>query len=228
MFSVIFLLALLAFSVKGLPVEVHNSPITLPMTRRLAFSNITNLLWHDEAHLVAFGEYSTHGQCDADNTYPSVTLSHANLGNALSGYTVRVGFGYPRVFFYDLIVDTASTITWVGACLPYLSQCGVNTGEPVVVTYHYGSFRGTIFQDKILVGMRQLTIPMMQIGVAITSLDDFPADSVLGIRPTLSSLGTLSNDFLFCPSFASILQQNIAPNASKADLPPLSSYEKGL
>ncbi|KAG2071090.1 hypothetical protein BDR04DRAFT_1117883 [Suillus decipiens] len=99
MFSVVFLLALLAFSVTGLPVEVRNSPITLPMTRRLAFSNITDLLRHDEARLAAFGEYSTHGRRDADNTYPSVTLSHANLGNAFSGYTVRVGFGHPNVVF---------------------------------------------------------------------------------------------------------------------------------
>ncbi|KAG2070101.1 acid protease [Suillus decipiens] len=163
------------------------------MTRRLAFSNITDLLRHDEARLAAFGEYSTHDRRDADNRYPSVTLSQANLGNAFSGYTVRVGFGYPRVFFYDLIVDTASAVTWVGARLPYLSQSGVDTGEPVAVDYHYGSFRGTIFQDDLLIGVTRLTISTMQIGVAITSSDDFPADGVLGIGPTLSGLGALPN-----------------------------------
>ncbi|KAG2067477.1 acid protease [Suillus decipiens] len=124
--------------------------------------------------------------------YPSVTLSHANLGNALSGYTVRVGFGYPRVFFYDLIVDTASAITWVGARLPYLSQSGVNTGEPVAVDYRYGSFRGTIFQDDLLIGVTRLPISAMQIGVASIS-PDVVADGVLGIGPTSSGLGALPN-----------------------------------
>ncbi|KAG2070108.1 acid protease [Suillus decipiens] len=192
MFSVVFLLALLAFSVTGLPVEVRNSPITLPMTRRLAFSNITDLLRHDEARLAAFGEYSTHGRRDAD-TYPAVTLLHANLGNSFSGYTVRVGFGeLPTAFFYDLIVDTASAITWVGARLPYLSPSSVDTGEPVAVDYRYGSFRGTIFQDDLLIGVRRLPISTMQFGVASVS-PDVAADGVLGIGPTSLGLGALPN-----------------------------------
>ncbi|KAG2070883.1 aspartic peptidase A1 [Suillus decipiens] len=194
MFSVVFLLALLAFSVTGLPAEVRNSPITLPMTRRLAFSNITDLLQHDEARLAAFGEYSTHDQRDADSRYPSVTLTHANLGNKFSGYTVEVGFGQPpNVFFYNLIIDTASAITWVGARLPYLSPSGVDTGEPVAVHYSYGSFTGTIFQDDLIIGVRRLIIPAMQIGVATTSPDGIAADGVLGIGPRLLGLGALQN-----------------------------------
>ncbi|KAG2068570.1 acid protease [Suillus decipiens] len=193
MFSVVFLLALLAFSVTGLPVEVRNSPITLPMTRRLAFSNLTDLLRHDEARLAAFGENSTHGRRNADGApHPAVPLSHADFGNAFSDYTVEVRFGnFPTG--YNLIVNTASAITWVGAGLPYLSRTGVDTQQPVEVNYGYGSFKGTIFQDELKIGdVEQLTIPGMQFGVASTS-KNIAADGVLGIGPTLLGLGTLQN-----------------------------------
>ncbi|KAG2351431.1 hypothetical protein BDR07DRAFT_1444360 [Suillus spraguei] len=56
------LLALLDLSVMGSPVEVRNSTITLPMTRRLTFSNVTDLLRHDEALVAALREYNTHGR----------------------------------------------------------------------------------------------------------------------------------------------------------------------
>ncbi|KAG2063073.1 hypothetical protein BDR04DRAFT_1111820 [Suillus decipiens] len=157
MFSVVFLLALLAFSVTGSPVEVRNSPITLPITRRLAFSNLTDLLRHDEARLAAFGKYSTHGRRDVDY--------------------------YPRVVV---------AITWVGAGLPYLSKSGIDTNELVAVDYSYGSFKGTIFKDKLYFGVERFTIPGMQIGVASTS-QGIAVDGVLGIGPTSSGLGALPN-----------------------------------
>ncbi|KAG2071177.1 acid protease [Suillus decipiens] len=190
MFSVVFLLALLAFSVTGSPVEVRNSPITLPITRRLAFSNLTDLLRHDEARLAAFGKYSTHGRRDVDY-YPRVVVSHADLGDAHSGYTVSVGVGNSPTT-YDLIIDTASAITWVGAGLPYLSKSGIDTNEPVAVDYSYGSFKGTIFKDELFFGVEGLTIPGMRIGVASTS-QGIAVDGVLGIGPTSSGLGALPN-----------------------------------
>ncbi|KAG2073031.1 acid protease [Suillus decipiens] len=190
MFSVVFLLALLAFSVTGSPVKVRNSPITLPMTRRLASSNVTDLLRHDEVRLAALEQYSMHGRRDADS-FPVVPLSHANLGQAFSGYTVEVGIGNPLIS-YNLIVDSASAITWVGASLPYLSRSGVDTGEPVAVNYRYGSFRGTIFEDEFYFGVGQLIIPRMRIGVASTS-QGITADGVLGIGPTVSGTGALQN-----------------------------------
>ncbi|KAG2354540.1 aspartic peptidase domain-containing protein [Suillus spraguei] len=91
MFSVASLLALLALSVTGSPFEVRNSPITLPMTRRPAFSNVTDLLRHDEALVAALTEHSTHD---------------------------RLGIGNPTTT-YELIVDSLCGITWVGARTPY-------------------------------------------------------------------------------------------------------------
>ncbi|KAG2072959.1 acid protease [Suillus decipiens] len=211
MFSVVFLSALLAFSVTGSPVEVRNSPITLPMTRRLAFSNITDLVRHDEARLAAFQKHSTHGRRGANLLpNPAVPLEHANLGDAFSDYTVNVKIGDSPTS-YNLIVDSASAITWVGAGLPYLSRTGVDTQQPVEVNYGYGSFKGmtynniicstylrlvsigTIFQDELKIGdMVQLTIPGMHFGVASTS-NNIAADGVLGIGPRLLGLETLQN-----------------------------------
>ncbi|KAG2358441.1 family A1 protease [Suillus spraguei] len=184
MFSIVFLLALLAFSVTGSPVEVPNSPITLPMTRKLAFSNVTELLRHDEARLAAFGEHSTHGRRDADDRpHPTVPLSPADLGNTFSGYTVKAAIGSPAVI-YELIVDSASAITWVGAGTPYVGFGGADTEEPVAVNYRYGSFEGTIWKDNIIL-TEKLTITGMDIGVASTSRG-VVADGVLGIGPTSS------------------------------------------
>ncbi|KAG2068953.1 acid protease [Suillus decipiens] len=210
MFSVVFLLALLAFSVTGSPVEVRNSTITLPMTRRLAFSNVTDLLRHDEARLVAFGKYSTRDRRGADAfPYPTVPLSQVELGFGMEGYTVRVAIGDPLTD-YDLIVDSASAITWVGGALsPYFSFSGVNTNVPVAVTYPFGTFQGityntiicskylrlisigTIWEDGITFSER-VSISKISIGVA-SAVQNIAADGVLGIGPTLSGLGTLPN-----------------------------------
>ncbi|KAG2067419.1 acid protease [Suillus decipiens] len=191
MFSVVFLLALLAFSVTGSPVEVRNSPITLPMSR-LAFSNITDLLRNDEARLAAFEEYSTHGRRDADSPpHPIVPLSHADLGNTYSGYTVQAGIGDPFAI-YDLIVDSASATTWVGARLPHVSNSGVNTEEPVAVNYRYGSFEGTIWEDDIFF-TEDIVVREMRFGVA-SNMGGVNADGVLGIGPTLTGLGALQDD----------------------------------
>ncbi|KAG2066053.1 aspartic peptidase A1 [Suillus decipiens] len=193
MFSVVFLLALLAFSVTGSPVEVRNSTITLPMTRRLAFSNVTDLLRHDEARLVAFGEHSTRGRRSADaHPRPTVPLSPVDSGVRMQGYSVRVAIGNPPTD-YDLVVDSASAITWVGAALPYFSSSGINTNVPVAVDYPFGSFQGTIWEDGITFSER-VSIPRMYIGVAPDIQDmNIAADGVLGIGPTLSGLGSLPN-----------------------------------
>jgi len=48
-----------------------------------------------------------------------------------------------RLLLDDLIVDTGSSNTWVGAEAPYVeTSTSVNTGEPVTVSYGSGSFSG--------------------------------------------------------------------------------------
>src|SRR6267154_2370676 len=51
---------LLAMSIAASPVEVHNSPVTLRIARRLNTSNGTmNILQHDQAHVDALKDRST-------------------------------------------------------------------------------------------------------------------------------------------------------------------------
>ncbi|KAG2354546.1 family A1 protease [Suillus spraguei] len=188
MFSVASLLALLALSVTGSPFEVRNSSITLPMTRRPAFSNVTDLLRHDEALIAALTEYRTHGR-------------HAKsvpLTDCYGGYSVSIGIGNPATT-YHLAVDSLFGITWVGAWTPYVSSTGINTEVPVGADYGYGSFQGTLFEDSITFGIDDppLFIEHMQFGVAYTS-DGFGYDGVLGIGPRAFTRGIPTvTDYLF-------------------------------
>ncbi|KAG2365442.1 family A1 protease [Suillus spraguei] len=181
MFSFASLLALLAFSITGSPVEVRNSPITLPMTRRLPFSNVTEILRYDEARVAAFMEYSTHDRRNQEKV-PLINIDW--------GYTVSVKIGNPPIT-YNLIVDSYSAITWVGASTKYVSSTGVDLKKPVVVEYSSGFFEGTIYEDTVSLA-NVLTIDGMQIGVASIS-QGIGFDGILGIGPTMSSLGTQTN-----------------------------------
>ncbi|KAG2358355.1 aspartic proteinase [Suillus spraguei] len=181
MLSVLSLLALLVSLITGSPVEVRNSLITLPMTRRLTFSNVTDILRHDEARMAAIREYSTHG--------PRADLPLLNFG---MGYTVDVNIGSPPTT-YRLVVESSSSITWVGTDNKYVSLTGVDTGKLVAVDYRYGgSFQGTIFEDS-LAFTDELSIIGMPIAVASTPRGTVGFDGVLGIGPTVSSLGALRN-----------------------------------
>ncbi|KAG2364869.1 aspartic peptidase A1 [Suillus spraguei] len=190
MFSVLSLLALLVSSITGLPVEVHNSLITLPMTRRLTFSNVTDILRHDEARMAAFTrENRKFGP-------PGVDVPLSNLGMA---YTVAVNVGNSPTT-YHLMVDSSSSITWVGTGNPYLSSTGVNTGEPVAINY----LQGTIFNDSLTFS-DELSITEMPIAVASTW--GSRVDGVLGIGPQMSSLGALQNQ-----------------NSRENTIPPVTEY----
>ncbi|KAG2363287.1 aspartic peptidase domain-containing protein [Suillus spraguei] len=204
MFSVLSLLALLVSSITGLPVEVHNSLITLPMTRRLTFSNVTDILRDDEARMAAFREYSTIGP------RAGVDVPLSNIG---TGYTVAVNVGNPPIT-YNLIVDSSSSITWVGARNPYVSSTGVNTGEPVEVNYLQGINTGELVEVNYLrdslTFTNGLSITEMPIAVASTPLG---FDGLLGIGPQMSSLGALQNQNLredTIPSVTDYLYMNNA------------------
>ncbi|KAG2365242.1 hypothetical protein BDR07DRAFT_1277659 [Suillus spraguei] len=177
MFSVAFLLALQVFSITGSPVEVRNSSMTLPMTRRPIFTNVTDIMRHDEARVAGFREYSTHGRRDI---FP--------LSNMKFGYFISASIGSPPKT-YHLIVDSSSSITWVGASTLYVSSSGVDTKQPVAVDYTFGSFQGTMFADTFSLSDR-FTIPKMLIGVASTS-QGIGFDGVFGIGPRESSRGAL-------------------------------------
>ncbi|KAG2064262.1 aspartic peptidase A1 [Suillus decipiens] len=171
----------------GSPVEVRNSTVTLPMTRRLAFSNVTDLLRHDKARVAAFTDSKRAGR--PSNTHLGV--SSAELSETHEwGYTVQVGIGFPLTI-YHLIIDTASAITWCGSASAYTSGSGADTQVPVAVIYPYGSFAGTLWEDRFFID-EDVTIPQMQFGVA-SSVQNIIVDGVLGLGPTSLGIGALPN-----------------------------------
>ncbi|KAG2364324.1 aspartic peptidase domain-containing protein [Suillus spraguei] len=156
----------LALSITGLPVvEVRNSLITLPLTRRLNLSHGTiDFLQRDKARLAAIRGYSTHNRRDDGNI---------SVKSTSFDYQVQVGIGEPPTT-YNLIVDAGSTITWVGASTTYvrtdtsvMSGRRVNVNYSPAATYTQSSFSGPIFYDTVTLG-GGLTVTWFQIGVAST------------------------------------------------------------
>ncbi|KAG2360775.1 aspartic peptidase domain-containing protein, partial [Suillus spraguei] len=175
---------LLALSITGSPVEVRNSPVTLPIVGRLNFSNGTlSLLQHDKARVAAFRDPSRHRHTgDTPMTNSDIAL----------GYIAAVGVGSPPTT-YNLLVDTGSSNTWVGATAKYVvTKTSVNTHQPVAVEYGSGSFSGTEYIDIVTLGSG-LTIPKQSIGVASTSSSFTGLDGILGLGPVDLTEGTLTN-----------------------------------
>ncbi|KAG2354813.1 aspartic proteinase [Suillus spraguei] len=190
MFLIASLLTLfLALSITGSPVvEVRNS---LPLVRRLNFSNGTiDLLQRDKARVAAFRDYDTHGR-RADSVPVQSTFAN---------YHAQVGIGEPPTT-YNLVVDTASSITWVGAATTYKrTDTSFMSERRVKVDYDghapgtSSSFSGPIFYDTVTLG-GGLTVTWFQLGVAST-VSGFREgeDGMLGIGPEDLSRGTIEND----------------------------------
>ncbi|KAG2062817.1 hypothetical protein BDR04DRAFT_1164602 [Suillus decipiens] len=139
MFPVALLTLLLVFSISRSPVKAGNSPISVPLTSRLHFSNGTNnLLERDKARLKAFRDPSMRGQ----------SLANVPLRNDQIGYSIAVGIGSPPIT-YNLLLDSGSANTWVRAPAYVETRTTFCTGEPVAVTYGSGSFSGMTYSDII-------------------------------------------------------------------------------
>ncbi|KAG1757238.1 aspartic peptidase domain-containing protein [Suillus lakei] len=177
---------LLALSIAASPVEIRDSPITLPIARRLNTSGgAINLLQHDQARATALKSVG-------DSTLSRRAGSIAVTNEAVS-YIAAVGVGSPATT-YNLIVDTGSSNTWVGATTAYVkTSTSVDTGEPVAVSYGSGSFSGTEYTDTVTLGSG-LTITQQSIGVAATSTGFTGVDGIIGIGPLDLTEGTLTNE----------------------------------
>ncbi|KAG2356172.1 hypothetical protein BDR07DRAFT_1492264 [Suillus spraguei] len=180
MFSAVPLLTLLALSVTGSPVEVRNSRITLPITRRLKSSNGTNQVQHDEARVAAFRDNSMLGQ-----------RANIPLENDIWCSLISVGIGYPPTY-YNLVVDTGSALTWVGATKKYeITATSFETPLEVAVEYGIGSLSGRLFTDTLTLGDAFTTT--MPIGV-VSHYENFNYNGILGIGPGRLSAGDVTSN----------------------------------
>ncbi|KAG0700668.1 aspartic peptidase domain-containing protein [Suillus ampliporus] len=185
---------LLALSIAASPVEVRDSPITLPVARRLNTSGGSiNLVEHDQSRAAALKSIGT-------SSLGRRAASIAVTNEAVS-YIAAVGVGSPATT-YNLIVDTGSSNTWVGAGTAYVkTSTSVDTGEPVAVSYGSGSFSGMTYKDIIRTEYTDtvtlgsgLTITAQSIGVASTSTGFTGVDGIVGIGPLILTEGTLTDE----------------------------------
>jgi cathepsin E len=182
---------ILALSVAANPILVNRSPVTLPLARKLNLTSIHNLVRHDQTRakfLKAKGAAIAAGV-----PFNSRAIISEQVDNQAVTYIASIGVGNPPTTF-DLIVDTGSSNTWVGATTPYTrTSTSVQTKDSVSVTYGSGSFSGTEFIDQVTIASG-LVIPKQSIGVASTSTGFTGTDGIIGIGPVDLTLGTLSPD----------------------------------
>jgi len=99
------------------------------------------------------------------------------------------------------LVDTGSSNTWVGAKKSYVrTASSVSIDQTVNVTYGFGSFSGSAFNDTVTLSP-DIVITNQTIGSAITSnaFANLNVDGILGLGPPGLSIGKFSPDAKFAP-----------------------------
>ncbi|KAH7917858.1 acid protease [Leucogyrophana mollusca] len=121
----------------------------------------------------------------------STTVPASNL--AYVQYTTSVGVGSPATY-YNLVVDTGSSNTFVGTGIPYVkTSTSEPTGETVNVTYGTGYFSGIEYYDQVTLGP-SFVITNQSIGDALSYADFEGVDGIVGVGPTILTQGTLTPD----------------------------------
>jgi cathepsin E len=163
--------------------------VSLPLSRRLNLTSVHNLLRHDQNRAKAL---KAKGAAKAAGLpIQNTAVISEQVDNQAVTYVAAIGVGSPATT-YQLLVDTGSSNTWVGAGQAYVkTSTSVQTSNKVAVTYGSGSFSGTEFTDTVTIASG-LVIPGQSIGVASTSTGFEGVDGIIGIGPTDLTLDTLS------------------------------------
>ncbi|KAJ3856526.1 family A1 protease [Lentinula lateritia] len=189
MFSAVSLLAFvtLALNVVANPVVIDRSPIlSIPLTK---IHNITS-----GHNLVASGLARAQNFKDRAKAHDLAAVKKRQAEpviNEVVSYIASVGVGASDTQ-YQLIVDTGSSNTWVGAGTKYVaSSTSTDTGDRVSVSYGSGEFSGTEYIDKVTL-TSSLVITSQSIGVASSSEGFEGTDGIIGIGPDTLTEDTVS------------------------------------
>ncbi|KAG2365298.1 aspartic peptidase domain-containing protein [Suillus spraguei] len=165
--TISFLTLLLALSITGSPVEVRDSPIILPLTRRLNSSNGTiNLVQHDKASLNVGSPPTTYKlavDCGSAVTWIGTGTPYGETGFN-TGWGVKESYGGS---------EFPSTTSFSGMT--------------------YNNIIRTFFINTVTLG-HGITIPNYELAVASTVSNFRDSDGVLGIGPQDLTVSTLTND----------------------------------
>ncbi|KAH9947115.1 acid protease [Amylocystis lapponica] len=200
----------LALAVSATPIVVRENTITLPLVKRVHTNGTINLLQRDQAraaHLKARALAKING-----TPLPRAAAGSVTATNQAEDYVVSVGVGSPATY-YNLLVDTGSSNTWLGADKSYKStSTSKDTGSSVSVSYGSGSFSGEEYTDTVTFGSG-LTISKQSIGVASESQGFSGVDGILGIGPVDLTQGTLSSQTQTVPTVTgNLFSQGVIPN----------------
>ncbi|KAJ7511570.1 aspartic peptidase domain-containing protein [Mycena galericulata] len=172
---------LLALRVAAGPVE--GSFVSLPISRHFNFTGSATVVQQDFARVQAIKSRKSGIASRAAISEP--------VDNQAVSYIASVGVGSPATT-YQLIVDTGSSNTWVGASTKYVkTSTSTKTSSTVSVSYGSGSFSGTEYTDTVTLAPG-LVITKQSIGVASKSTGFTGVDGILGIGPVDLTQGTLS------------------------------------
>ncbi|KAG6919007.1 hypothetical protein DXG01_009717 [Tephrocybe rancida] len=181
---------LLPLVISAKPVVVQESPVKLPLARRLNITSVHNLLRHDVAR-AKFLRAKAEAKLRGASNFNARAIINEQVDNQAVTYIASIGVGSPATT-YELLVDTGSSNTWVGATAAYVrTTASASTGNSVSVTYGSGSFSGSEFTDTVTIAPG-LVITGQSIGVASTSTGFEGTDGIIGIGPVDLTLGTLS------------------------------------
>ncbi|TCD68313.1 hypothetical protein EIP91_011172 [Steccherinum ochraceum] len=184
-------LATLALVVTAEPVfrRVDTPPITLQTAKRVNTTGTVNLLARDQARAKVLKAGGSNKLAFKN----AGIVSSIPATNQAVDYTVQIKVGTPPTT-YTVIVDTASSNTWVGSNQPYVqTSSSVQSIDQVSVIYGFGSMDGTEFNDKISLNSG-LNVFGQSIGVATSSTGFDGVDGVIGLGPNDLTVGTLKPD----------------------------------
>ncbi|KZT32608.1 aspartic peptidase A1 [Sistotremastrum suecicum HHB10207 ss-3] len=174
-------------------VQIRDSIITIPIAKKIVSTGSRNFVEAERARaqgLIARGKAKAAARARGES---DAAVGNIPVTNQAVTYVSNVGVGSPPTQ-YELLIDTGSSNTWVGAGTAYKkTSTSVNTGKRVSVTYGSGSFSGTEYLDTVSLGP-SLVIQQQSIGVASTSSGFDGVDGILGIGPVDLTEGTVSGE----------------------------------
>ncbi|KAF8637090.1 hypothetical protein AX17_002995 [Amanita inopinata Kibby_2008] len=177
----------LALAIATNAIVIRESPVKLSLSRKVNEVGIRNLLQHDQARACHLRGHTLRPAA-MSSTASSVNEPIDNQGVV---YVASIGVGTPPTS-YNLIVDTGSSNTWIGAGQKYVqTSTSVDTGEDVSAKYGSGFFSGKEYLDTVTIASG-LVITNQSIGVASKSHGLDGHDGILGIGPVDLTRGTLS------------------------------------
>ncbi|KAF8317927.1 acid protease [Clavulina sp. PMI_390] len=161
------LAASLALLTSATPVVERRGQIAkLPLTKKPITISAKEFVTKDFARVKSFATAASTGSAVAVNEDGS--------------YFVTLTVGNQK--FADMIVDTGSSNTWVGAGTKYVkSSTGTSTGKSFSVSYGSGTVKGTEFTDTVSLG--GLSVVGQSIGVASSSTGFSGTDGIIGLGP---------------------------------------------